>query len=174
MGSKRSLIIIGAGAHGRIVAETIELCGQFRLLGFADDRPELKDHLVGGVPIMGTWRELEADLWFVAVGKCDVRRGIWNELGAMGRQVLPPLIHPRAFVSAAARVGNGTVVLAGAVVQAGATVGEDVIVNSGAVIDHDARIGAHAHLGPNSTVESFGVVLEQEWIRAGQVVERRG
>ena len=59
--------------------------------------------------------------------------------------------------------------LAGAVIQAGARLGENVLVNAGAVVDHDAEVGDDAHLGLNSTVESFAKVAAGEWLAPGAV-----
>jgi hypothetical protein len=33
----RRLMIVGAGGHGRYVAEAVPACGQFKLVGFLDD-----------------------------------------------------------------------------------------------------------------------------------------
>lgn len=56
--------------------------------------------------------------------------------------------HPSSSVSRLAKIGEGTVVMAGAVVQAGAKIGRHVIVNTGASVDHDCIVGDFAHIAP--------------------------
>lgn len=63
-----------------------------------------------------------------------------------------PLIHPAGWASNSAKIGAGTVVLAGAVVQPGVSIGEAVIVNSGAIVEHDSVVGDGAHIAPGAIV----------------------
>ena len=47
------LLIVGAGGHGRSVAEAVLAAGVFRLAGFADDAsPGLQQ--IAGFPVLGT------------------------------------------------------------------------------------------------------------------------
>jgi len=66
--------------------------------------------------------------------------------------IAPPVVHPRAYVSASASVGPGAVVLAGAVVHSRARVGAHTIVNTGAVVEHFAEVGSFCHLSPGVIV----------------------
>ena len=49
-----NLIIIGAGYHGRVLAQTIKTCGSYHLSGFLDDNPDTHGTEVGDVLVLGS------------------------------------------------------------------------------------------------------------------------
>ena len=161
----KSLVVVGAGRHGRVVAETALSTHGYEVVGFADEEPAKHGLDLGRWKVLGHWRDTVADEYVVGIGSNPTRRRIYESLVAEGRQ-LATVVSDRASVSADARVGRGSVILAGAVVQSGAVIGENVVVNAGAVIDHDASVGPHAHVGPHSTVESFARVHPGEMVSA--------
>jgi len=164
----RKLLILGCGAHGRVLMETALLSGAHEPIGFADDDPEKAGGMIWGLPIFADWRKSGADAFVVGIGHNGHRAHFFRRLLVAGAEVVT-LVHPGAFVSRHATLGVGTVVLAGAAVQSGAVVGVNVIVNIGAVVDHDSDVGDHSHLAPNSTVASFGRVASEEMLAHGQV-----
>lgn len=161
-------MIIGSGAHGRIVAETITLLGEWEIAGFGDDDPKKANRTIGRWRVHQNWREIEVTSYIVAIGINEARQRIFEEL-RQAQKELPTIVHPWAYVSPEARLAVGTVVLAGAVISLGATVGQNVIINVGAVVDHDAIVMDHAHVGQNATVGSFGKVEPLEHILPGTV-----
>lgn len=46
------MLVVGAGGHGRAVAEAAELAGVFEIVGFLDDSPST-DGTVIGYPLLG-------------------------------------------------------------------------------------------------------------------------
>lgn len=58
--------------------------------------------------------------------------------------------HRHAIVSASARIGEGTVIMAGAVVQAGAIIGKHCIINTGATVDHHCVLEDFVHIAPGA------------------------
>ena len=100
----RRLLILGAGGHGRAVADLAAACG-FTLAGFTD-------RTAGGRDVVGTDDELPAlaarlgvDAALVGVGSTAIgrRAGIFERLGA-ARLDAPALLHPRATASPSGRV----------------------------------------------------------------------
>jgi sugar O-acyltransferase (sialic acid O-acetyltransferase NeuD family) len=163
----KSLVVVGCGAHGRIVAETASLLG-YSVVGFADDNPAKHGQFSGKWKVLGRWNELEANHYFVAIGNNLAREVIFMQLQNLGKS-LPILVHPFSYVSPECKIGVGSVLLAGAVVQAGAVIKENVIVNIGAVVDHDSIVEAHAHLAQGAIVGSFGRVASGEILPPGTV-----
>jgi sugar O-acyltransferase (sialic acid O-acetyltransferase NeuD family) len=62
------------------------------------------------------------------------------------------LVHPSAYVSPYARLGEGVFVGARSVVAAGAALADHVFVNRGVTVGHDTVIGEYARLQPGCNV----------------------
>lgn len=144
--------IFGAGAHGRVVADSLQ-SQSVDVTGFLDDDASLHGRVVAGLPILGG-RNLLLDApspsenaVIVAVGNPVLRLELSRQFAACGCFLLT-VVHRQAILSPSARVGQGTSICAGAVVNPDAEVGSGVIVNTGATIDHDCVIGDGVHLSP--------------------------
>ena len=79
------------------------------------------------------------------------------------------VIDPNAVVSDEAEIGDGTVVMAGAVVQARAKAGRHVILNSNSSTDHDCTIGDFSHIAPGAVLCGNVTVGEGALVGAGAV-----
>lgn len=62
------------------------------------------------------------------------------------------LIHPTAYVSPLAEIGEGVFVGANSVIGPGAKLGEHVFINRGVTIGHDTQIGAFTRVQPGSNL----------------------
>lgn len=167
---KRSLAIIGAGGHGRVVADCAEALGWDRI-DFFDDGAGTSS---GPWPVVGVVEALlersgDYDGVIVGIGANRARLSLHRTLTARGL-VPAVLIHPGATVSRHAAIGAGTVVFAGAVVNIGAVVGEACIINTGASVDHDDRLADGVHLSPGARLAGGVTVGEASWIGLGASV----
>lgn len=141
------LVILGAGGHGRVVADAALAQGAWSQLLATDRDPQrCRGELLPGVPLL-TLHEVHANgaAVHVAIGNAQARE---REAAALGALPLASVIHPRASVSPHALVGEGCFVAAQAVLAPGARLGVSVIVNHGAVVDHDVLVGDFSHLAP--------------------------
>jgi sugar O-acyltransferase (sialic acid O-acetyltransferase NeuD family) len=162
------LVILGAGGHGRVVAEIAALNGYDDIV-FVDERyPELNSNLIWPVVGKNFSDAVGETHCFVALGNCRARRERVLALVAAGR-VVPVLIHPQAAVSAHARLGAGSVVMAQAAVNPGADIGRAVIINTGATVDHDCHLGDGVHVSPGAHLAGGVRVGVESWIGIGAV-----
>jgi sugar O-acyltransferase (sialic acid O-acetyltransferase NeuD family) len=167
---KTRLLVLGAGGHGRSIAEAAELTGVFQVVGFLDDSLPVGE-LVLGYPILGlvaslATNHLVCDQAIVAIGNNSIREALMQRLAEVGIEVAT-LIHPRASVSPRAVVGKGSTVMASAVVGTEAHLGVGAIVNCGAVVDHHARVEDFGHLGVNACMAGGSVLGRRAWMQAG-------
>lgn len=154
--SAAPIIIVGAGGHGRVLADALLLGGR-TVLGFVDADARLHDTTVMGLKVLGDDARLIAGDWPEAelvngIGGSPggrVRRAAQDRLEAEGRR-FTGVRHPSAVVSSFSVVDETAQVLARAVVQTGASVSAGCIVNTGAIIEHDCRLGAFTHCAPGS------------------------
>lgn len=153
-----AVIIIGAGGHGRVVADALQACG-VRILGFTDIRGDLQGASVVGLRVLGSDAVLSGYesteiLLANGIGSTDLpvrRRSAFEACKSAGHRFIT-VVHPRAIVASSAVLQEGAQIMAGAVVQAGALIGADAIVNTGVLVDHDCNVGAHCHLAPGSVL----------------------
>jgi sugar O-acyltransferase (sialic acid O-acetyltransferase NeuD family) len=162
----KTLLIIGAGGHGRVVADTAEQTGYSNIV-FHDDRwPEMATNLCW--PVVGRDKPQSpgASDVFVAIGNNAARLAMIHMLISEGFAV-PTLVHPRAHVSRHAVLGTGSFVGPMAVVNAGANLGVGVIVNTAASVDHDCIVGDGVHISPGAHIAGGVHIGNESWIGIG-------
>ena len=161
------VMIIGGSGHARSVMEVIRSRGDVPE-GILDDGLAVGTQVLG-VPVLGpvadyvSYREYP---FVIAVGNNSVRRHLAETLDVRWYTA----VHSRAAVSAYARIGEGTVIMANAAVNADATVGRHCILNTGAVVEHDNVLGDYVHLSPNAALGGGVEVGERTHIGIGACV----
>lgn len=139
------LVIIGAGGHGKVIADNAVKNGYSEVC-FIDDHAE---GMCLGFPIIGTSASLEElndgkTDFIIGIGSNQIRRKIAQRFN------LPwiSLIHPSAQIAIGVTIEPGTVVMAGAVINAAAKIGAHCIINTGAIVEHDNVLGDYVHISP--------------------------
>lgn len=171
--AKKRLLVVGAGGHGRSVAEAAALSGHFEVVGFLDDAVPFGAIEFGG-HILGTLASIAdhcsvTDQAIVAIGNNAVREKITQHLTEAGYS-MATVVHPRAFVSPTAIVGEGVAIMAGAIVGTEARLGVGSVVNCGAVVDHHAIVEDFGHLGVNCSMAGLTVLGRGAWMQVGSAL----
>lgn len=170
----KTLVILGAGGHGRVVADCAELIGNYDCIKFVDDCFADRKHN-NHWPIIGntnTWVEhLKTADFIVAFGKNELRYNTLKALNKLQANIIS-LVHPKAVVSPHAKIGKGVVVFANAVVNIGAVIHDGCIINTGATIDHDCIIKDAVHISPGANIAGGVTIGSCSWLGIGcSVVE---
>ena len=160
----KSLLIIGAGGHGHVVAEIAEACGFHT--SFVDDSSR---EAVGS---LGQLEELlpHFDLCIVAIGDNYLRQQLTGQIHGWGGR-FATLIHPTAFIAPSALIGEGTVVEPQAIVNSHSFVGMGCIISVGCIIDHNVKIGDFAHVNAGAICKAGSCVASGHKVEAGVTVE---
>lgn len=171
---KKRLLIIGAGGHGRSVAEAALLGRDYALTAFLDDTARPQQHHLWGRPVWGTTAMLpdcrgRIDVVIVAIGNNALREALQQQVQAQG-MTLATVVHPAAMVSPTATIEEGSAIMAGAIVGTGAQLGEGVIVNCGAVVDHDCVVDSFGHLGVKAGMAGGSVLGRSAWMPVGSAL----
>lgn len=167
------------------------------VLGFYDDAHAAIPARIRGFPVLGDIAMLKSMLSvepvyvIVAITDNEARLQIANSIRGLGGRFLTAL-HPTAYISGEASVGDGSVLGANAVVQPDSTVGSHCFVGPSSVVDRDAvigagawisagvvvepgaSVGARAVLGSNASVARKAEVRADARVRPGDSVERGG
>lgn len=172
------IVIIGAGGHGREVAEILgqqaEAHGQIELLGFIDDNRVLHGHALDGVTVLGDWS------WFDGVDRREV--AVVCAVGAplicqrlveraRGLELqFASIISPRAQISHRAQLGDGVTIFPNAIINTSAFVDSHCILNVAATVSHDTKVGRYTNLNPGAHLAGNVTIGEGCYIGMGATV----
>lgn len=163
---KKNVIIIGAGGHGRVVADIVRKNGD-NVFGFLDDSENASDNL----NIIGKVNECTAfsDKYFiVAIGNNEIRKKIAEKHPNIDYYTA---IHPSAVISENVKIGKGTCVMAGAVINNGAKIGEHCIINTNSTVEHDDVLEDFVHVSPGAVLCGTVKIGKNTWVGARAVVK---
>ena len=147
----KSVIIVGASGHGKVVADIIQKAGD-KVYGFLDDNTELNDTFLG----------------FPILGDAGIRNAISQKMQGVN---IYTAIHPTAVISDLdVTIGKGTVIMANAVINSGSRIGEFCIINTGAIVEHDNIIEDYVHVSVGAKLAGTVHVGKFTWIGIGAVV----
>jgi sugar O-acyltransferase (sialic acid O-acetyltransferase NeuD family) len=176
----RSLIIIGAGGHARVLLDIL-IHESYKILGATDINININNYEAWselfGVSVIGTDDVIldnnKNSIYLVnGIGMMpgsSVRYQIYEKFKGLG-YTFAGVIHPSAILASHVKLSEGVQIMAGAVIQTGVMVGENTIINTRAVIDHDSYIGRHVHLAPGTTVSGGVSIGEGTFIGAGTTI----
>jgi sugar O-acyltransferase (sialic acid O-acetyltransferase NeuD family) len=183
--SSETILLLGAGGHARSCIDVIEEEGRYTIGGLVS-LPEDVGKYVLGYPVLGADSDLpnllpHFEQVLITVGQIkspETRMKLYSLLVAYGCQT-PVIISPHARVSAHAQVGQGTIIMHGAIINAGARIGCNCIINSKALVEHDAVVGDHCHIATaaiingNVSIGTGSFIGSNACVRQGiQVPER--
>lgn len=169
-----ALLIVGAGGHGKIVADLARALGRWEKIAFLDDKfPE--SSTVSEWEIIGKISDAKSFLHdfpeaVVAIGANSLRLKVMKKMLNEGFRC-PVLIHPDASVSRSAKLGVGTVACVQSAIDIDSTIGMGVIINAGATIAHDCILGDGVHVSPGGRVSGGVTVGECTWLGSGAIVK---
>lgn len=171
-----NIVILGAGGHGRVVAECLRACGR-AIEGFTDRAPALAGKTAGGLPVLGDDSILERrkpdEIRLVngvgVAGSLAPRTALYADWTAKGFH-FETVVAPSATVAPSAVLGEGAQVLTRAVVHPGAAIGANAVLNTACVVEHDCVVGVHAFIGPGAILGGGARVGAGALIGLGAVV----
>lgn len=165
-----SLLIVGAGGHGRVVADAALDLQHWTNINATDaDASKCVGELLSGVPLLGG-EQLQMDgsvVVHIAIGNNYFRE---KESIHWGRANLVKIVHAHSRVSKFSTVESGCFVAAGAIVAAATKLGFGVIVNHAAVIDHDSIVDEFTHIAPHATLGGGVHIGKRVLIGSGAVI----
>lgn len=169
---QKKVVIFGASGHAKVIADIIIKNGD-ELVGFLDDNVELQGKTIyDDKVVLGSTQEIDvekySDCYFViGIGSNKVREIINNKYPYLKWYTA---IHPNAVIANDVCIGDGTVIMAGAVINPGTKIGKHCIINTCSSLDHDNIIEDYVHVSPGAHLAGTVKVCEKSWICAGVTV----
>lgn len=162
---KKRLVIIGAGGHGKVVAECAKRTEKYTEILLLDDQKvnqTILDFKVVGQ--INTYKDYLKDSDFiVAIGNNKLRQDLQTELEANNAS-LATIIDPSAIISDYTTISKGTCIMPGVVVNAVASIGKGCIINTSSVIEHDVCVGDFTHIAPGAKLAGGVHIGDVCWI----------
>lgn len=158
------LIILGSGCYGKTVADVAEQLGY--IIRFLDDSlPSFE---------LSTFTSyISSSTFFILAFGNNVFRLEWIQRIKEAGGQLTTLMHPTAYVSPKAKIGEGCVILRHAVINTGTIVNRGCIINLGTIVDHGCIIEEGCHICLGAIVKGENRVEALSKIEAGEVIEAR-
>ncbi len=173
----KKIVILGAGGICLDIYETMlalnERAGAeiYRCAGLLDDNAALHGEeiyelkVLGPLALASQMRDCQFVFAIGSPGNFWKRRSILAKIGLQVER-FETLVHPLACVSRYARLGAGSVVLAGTSIGAEASVGEQTILLQNAVVSHDCEVGPFGCFSPGSCLAGGVAIGESAYIGA--------
>ncbi len=171
MTNKQTVVIFGSGGHGKVVLDIL-LESKVKVLGFLDDDKAKAGQKVCGYKILGGWEYIKGKKNIavaLGIGNNLVREKIFEKAKAAKVKVVCA-IHPKSVVSSFVEMGEGVVIMAGAVVNPGVALEDGVVVNTSASVDHDCHLKKFSHIWPGAHLVGMVMVGEYSYVGTGASV----
>jgi sugar O-acyltransferase (sialic acid O-acetyltransferase NeuD family) len=171
----KRVVIIGAGAHGREVAEIIRHQShkdpELLALGFVDDDPRLRHQIIDDLPVLGdlTWFEgVDRDEVSVICGSgfSEIRKKMVIRAQSLGLSFINA-ISPWAYTSPNSRIGEGVVMYPNSIASRGTSIGDHALINLGAIVSHDTTVGSYGTINPGVNLAGNVTLGEGCYLGAG-------
>lgn len=176
MSARVKVVVLGAGGNSLAILDAMQaqnaLDPRYEIVGILDDIPTNLGRSVLGHTVLGPIDHASRypDCRFVnGISSLASFRRIPEIVARTGvpRERFETIVHPRATIAASARVGKGSVVLAGSVLAPEAIVGDHVIILQNTTVNHHSRVGDFATLSAGVTVLGYIDVGRNAFVGGG-------
>lgn len=173
----QSIMLLGAGGHALSCIDVIEAEKNFEIEGLVAENLAVGSGRYG-YSVIGVDADLprlrkKTKYALVCIGQIaspTSRIRAFRLLRDL-EYVLPKIIAPTAFVSPRASIGEGSIVMHGAIVNAGAEIGRNCIINSRALIEHGVKVGDHCHISTGSVLNGDTRVGFGSFVGSGSLLK---
>ncbi len=163
----KRIIILGAGGYAKTLADILKQQKEYEEIAFLDDTKK-SETILGVCEDYLKFKDGKTAM-YPAFGNNQARLK-WLEKLLCAKIPVPTIIHQTAYVSPAAKLEQGVVVLPKAVVNTGCLVKKGCIINCGAVLDHDCVLEEGVHLCIGAMIKAENHLPRGLKIEAGQIV----
>lgn len=169
---KNKVLLIGSGAHAERVLDifTKSHSSIYDLAIYDDDSNKWGSQLFGYTIVNSTLNIDETDCFFhISIGDNELRSQIHERLVKLNLKPLS-ILDETAYISAHAKVGEGTYLGPKSTVGPNADIGYSCIIGANTTIDVRVKIGHFVRIPPGVTICNGAQVGDRSLIYAGAVI----
>jgi sugar O-acyltransferase (sialic acid O-acetyltransferase NeuD family) len=172
------VLLIGAGGNARTVISLLKKTPDKEIAGLIECDETAIGRLIMGVRVIGTDNQLQsfyqkgykqALITLGSVGDNSPRERLFFLAKSIGFEMINAL-HPSTIISDDVTMGEGNIIMAGAIVNYGVKLGNNTLVNSGAIVEHDCEVGDHVHIGPGAKVAGGVQIGDKTHVGIGAII----
>ena len=155
----KQVIIIGSGKYSAVIKELIEANNDI-VYGYLDDNAT---NVLGKTNDYIKYLDYE---FIVSIGDLQIR-----EKFSKFKCKWYTAIHPTAYISPSATIGEGTLVLPNALICADAKIGKHCIINHMSFVGHHNKIDNFVHLSVGAKLGGTVNIGKSTWVGIGSTVK---
>jgi sugar O-acyltransferase (sialic acid O-acetyltransferase NeuD family) len=144
----KTIAIIGAGGHAKVIVNLIKELKIYRIVGFYDDD---ENSTLYDIKYLGKTINLDNSIenFIIGIGNNKIRKKIYEKNQNVNWH---SLIHPKSIIAENIIIGEGTVVCAGCIIETDVSIGKQCIINTGCNINHECCIDDFTDISPSATI----------------------
>lgn len=171
----KEVIVIGSGGHAKVVIDILSLIPNIQILGVTSNVLKSGDYFLN-YPVLGDddsikylSKEINLVMGLGGFRDNNLRLKVFNLLKGYGFQ-FTNAIHPSAYISKTAKLGEGVVIFPGVIINTEAEIGDNTIIATGATIDHETKVGNHVLVSAGVTIGAYCEIEENVLLALGSKV----
>lgn len=137
--------------------------------GRIEELTELVGYSINAHSEFSTIENPEQKRFVVTLGHSPIRHQIFTDLKNKGMQFYS-IVHPRADISANAKIGKGCIIAPFSLINAYSTVGDNVLINVRSTVGHDSIIEDSCILSPHAVISGAVTCGVSVFLGAGAIV----
>jgi acetyltransferase EpsM len=160
------MYLFGGSGHCKVIIDIIQKSNLDVIEGIIDDNPNTDR--IFDIPLIKT---PSSDFFYdkyviISIGNNKIRQRTVSQI----KTNYITAIHPNSIIASNVSIGEGSVIMAGAILNPDVNVGKHCIVNSGAVVEHDCKLNDFVHVSPNVALAGNVFIGEGSHIGIGAVI----
>lgn len=170
----KDLYIIGARGFGREIFELFKSCqhDDIKCMGFLDDKSDALSEYSGYPPIISSVEDFvpnKDDVFICALGDVRYKKKYVDIILEKGGNFIN-LIHPTAYISPNATIGQGCIVCAYTRISCDVAIGNYNTFQPFCVVGHDVKIGNYCHFNTYSFLGGFVSIYNEATLHTGAII----
>ena len=157
----KKILIFGSGGHSKVIVDIIQNQGIYKILGFIDNKLP-KGFKVLGYKVIGNDDDIDILIekyqiygGSIAIGDNFLRSLVIEKVKEKVKEASKDFqfincIHPKSHIALDVKMGEGNVLMPGAVINTSSEIGSFCILNTNSSIDHDNKFSDFVSVGPNA------------------------